>query len=179
MKYTNLLEKLVGLFTITGSSWVNLGFLTFFILILVLICMKKLSKKTGFILSLIGDIALITYTVVNQYKEVSQLMGNIMDHLFTDIYFPSIYVYLFIFLFINIVTIGSLLNIKKKGIYQTIHGICFLITNFMLALILDIISKNKIDVFSKSSLFSNIDLIILLELSVSIFGIWLISLGVI
>lgn len=179
MKYTNLLEKLIGLFTIAGKSWINLGFLLFFIVILVLICMKKLSKKKGFILSLIGDIALIVYTINTYETEVNKLIGNITDHLFTDIYFPSIYVYLFVFLFINIVTIGNLLNIHKKGIYQTIHGICFLVSNFILALILDIVSKNKIDVFSKSSLFSNTDLIILLELSVSIFIIWLVSLGVI
>ena len=97
MKYTNILEKFVSIFDITSDSWINLGFMVLFILIIVLLCMKKISKRTGFILSLVGDILLISYTIVTHYDAVSSLLDNIVDHMFLDIYFPSIYVYLFVF----------------------------------------------------------------------------------
>ena len=179
MKYTNLLEKLFNLFMIIKTSWINLLFLAFFIIILILLCTKKISKSKAFLLSLMGDILLIVYTVSNHYEKVTKLIDSIINRLFIDIYFPSIYVYLFVLIFINVITIGSLLNIRKNGIYKTVNGICFLITNFILALILDILSKNNIDVFKKSSIFSNTDLVILLEISIGIFIIWLLSLTVI
>ncbi len=179
MKYLNIIEKTISLFTIAKNSWVNLAFLGIAFLLLILLFMKKITKKTSFILVFLSYIILITYTIVTNFTTLSKTSNNMLDRLFTDIYFPSTYVYLFIFLFINIVTIGSLINIKKKSTYKTVNGIVFLVTNFIFVLILEIISSKKIDIFKKSSIFSNKDLIILLELSVSIFILWLLGLALI
>ncbi len=179
MKYLNILEKTINLFTIAKNSWINLVFLGISLLLLILLFMKKITKKTSFLVALLSYITLITYTIVTNFNILSKTGNNLLDQLFVDIYFPSTYVYLFVFLFINIVTIGSLINIKKKSTYKTVNGIVFLITNFIFVLILEIISNQKIDIFKKSSIFSNKDLIILLELSVSIFIIWLLGLALI
>ena len=46
--------------------------------------------------------------------------------------------------------------------------------NFVLTIILEMIAKNNIDIFSKESLFSNTSLVTLLEFSMSLFILWLI-----
>ena len=97
-------------------------------------------------------------------------------NIFLNIYFPSIYAYLFVILIINIFTITNILKPKGEKVYKTINGVTLTLTNFILILILEILAKNKIEVFNKASIFSNPTLITLLELSINIFIIWLISL---
>lgn len=179
MKYTNLFEKLIGLFNVTKDSGINLIFLGIILLFGCLTLNKKVSKRLSFIISTISIILLGSFVIIDNYKVLGKTFDNIMDNLFTNIYFPSTYVYLFIFLFMNIAIIGNLINIKSKSSYKTINGIYFVILNFIFVLILELISNKKIDIFKKTSLFSNTNLVILLELSVMIFVLWLISLAVI
>ena len=53
-----------------------------------------------------------------------------------------------------------------------------LVIDFILVLILEIIAKNQIDLFSKVSLFSNTSLVMLLELSVNVFITWIIIISI-
>ena len=80
-------------------------------------------------------------------------------------------------LIIDITGISISIGIASDNTYS--NGICFFVTNFIMVLILEVVSKNEIDIFSKESLFSNVDLVMLLEFSIGIFIIWLLSLAVI
>lgn len=179
MKYTSIFEKLFSLISIINTSLINLIFLGIIILATFLFLKKKISKKTCFILSTISTILLISYIIFNNGKVLGNVFDSIMDDLFTNIYFPSTYAYLFVYFFMNISILGSLINIKHKSTYKTIHGVFFIIINFLFALVLEFIANNKIDIFKKTSLFSNKNLIILLELSIMVFVFWLLSLGLV
>ncbi|MDD5826198.1 MAG: hypothetical protein PUD25_00290 [Bacilli bacterium] len=179
MKYTSIFEKLFSLISIINTSWINLIFLGIIILATFLFLKKKISKKACFILSTISTILLISYIIFNNGKVLGNVFDSIMDDLFTNIYFPSTYAYLFVYFFMNISILGSLINIKHKSTYKTIHGVFFIIINFLFALVLEFIANNKIDIFKKTSLFSNKNLIILLELSIMVFVFWLLSLGLV
>ena len=179
MKYTSIFEKLISLIQITASSAFNLIFIGVILFLLLFILKKKISQKVGFLLSLVS-LFLLTIGVVYQNQAVLGGVGDsIMNNLFTNIYFPSTYTYLFIYLFMNITIIAGFINIHKKGIEKTVNGYFFLIQNFIFVLILELIAQNKIEIFKKQSLFSNKNLIILLELSVIVFVLWLLSLGLI
>lgn len=179
MKYTSIFEKLFSLISIINTSWINLIFLGIIILATFLFLKKKISKKACFILSTISTILLISYIIFNNGKVLGNVFDSIMDDLFTNIYFPSTYAYLFVYFIMNISILGSLINIKHKSTYKTIHGVFFIIINFLFALVLEFIANNKIDIFKKTSLFSNKNLIILLELSIMVFVFWLLSLGLV
>lgn len=176
MTYTNILEKLLSIFNIISTSWVYIAFSIIAIILLILLGLKKISKKTCFILISIATKLVLGYITYIHYEIISNMINNIVDNIFLNIYFPSAYAYLFILLITNIVTIGNLLKPRGEKIYKTINGTCFIITNFILALILDIIAKNNIDIFKKESLFANTNLVTLLEFGVNIFIIWLVSL---
>ena len=179
MKYTSIFEKLFSLISIINTTWINLVFLGIIVLSIIFYSRKKLSKKTCFILSTISTFLLIGYVIFNNSSSLAPVFDSIMDDLFTNIYFPSTYAYLFVYFFMNISILGSLINIKHKSTYKTIHGVFFIIINFLFALILEFIASNKIDIFKKTSLFSNKNLIILLELSIMVFVFWLLTLGLV
>lgn len=179
MKYTSIFEKLFSLISIINTTWINLVFLGIIVLSIIFYSRKKISKKTCFILSTISTFLLIGYVIFNNSSSLTPVFDSIMDDLFTNIYFPSTYAYLFVYFFMNISILGSLINIKHKSTYKTIHGVFFIIINFLFALILEFIASNKIDIFKKTSLFSNKNLIILLELSIMVFVFWLLTLGLV
>ena len=169
MTYTTILEKLLTLINVISTSYIYIGFGIISILLLLLIIFKKISKKTCFIIISIITKLILGYTVYLYYDTISKLINDIVDNIFLNIYFPSIYAYLFVILIINIFTITNILKPKGEKVYKTINGVTLTLTNFILILILEILAKNKIEVFNKASIFSNPTLITLLELSINIF----------
>ena len=176
MTYTTILEKLLTLINVISTSYIYIGFGIISILLLLLLIFKKISKKTCFIIISIITKLILGYTVYLYYDTINKLINDIVDNIFLNIYFPSIYAYLYVILIINIFTITNILKPKGEKVYKTINGVTLTLTNFILILILEILAKNKIEVFNKASIFSNPTLITLLELSINIFIIWLISL---
>lgn len=179
MKYTSIFEKVACLSKIISSEIIYPIFLAILLMLVAMLFIKKIKNKKIFTLILISYITLFAITIVNNFKTLSKIFDSISTNLFTNIYFPSTYTYLFVLLVIDIVTITSLLNRKLEKVYKIVNTTCFLITKFILVLILDNIAKNNIDLFNKKSLFGNANLLVLLETSINIFIVWLIILFVI
>ena len=179
MKYTNFFDKMACLFKIIGSSSVYPIFLGMLVLLTIVLISKKIKDNKVIVLMIISYLMLFIITISNHSRSLSKVFDSIATNLFSNIYFPSTQVYLFTLLIIDIITITSMLNKKLDKAYRIANGICFFATKFVMALILDVVGQKKIDVFSKKSLFSNTDLVILLEISIGIFILWLVSLVVI
>ena len=177
MKYTSILEKLQYLFGFIKSSAVYIIFLSILSLLFVLFLTKKVKKNKFLVMTIILYLSLFIIVIFNNYQSLNTTFDSIITNLFTNIYFPSTYAYLFILAVVDIVTIISLFNIKGEKIYKVVNGICFGIIQFIFVIIMEIIAKNNIDIFSKSSLFTNTQLVAMLELSVNIFILWLVVLG--
>lgn len=176
MTYTNIFEKILVILDIISTSWIYIAFGLITILLVILLGLKKISKKTCFLLITTATKLVLGYTIYMYYEPINNMINLLVDNIFMNIYFPSAYAYLFILITINVVAIASLLKPRVEKVYKTVNGISLTITNFTLALILETIAKNKIDIFAKESLFTNTNLITLLEFSINIFIIWIISL---
>ena len=179
MKYTSILEKLECIFKLISSSVMYPIFLLFLTLLIVLLVTKKLKDKKGIILIIISYIILSIIVIKNNYIRLGKVFDDISTSLFTNIYFPSAYTYFFILIIIDIITIKSLLNFKEEKVYKITNSIFFFTIQFIFILIMDLVGKNNIDIFVKKSLFSNKNLVILLESSINIFILWLVSLLII
>ena len=179
MKYTGVLEKLECIYKLISSSIIYPIFLGFLAILILLLITKKLKNTKGLILTITSYIALSTTVIINNSKELGKVFDDISTNLFTNIYFPSAYTYFFILVIIDIITIKSLLNFKESKAYKITNSIFFFIIQFIFILIMDFIGKNNIDIFTKKSLFSSKSLIILLESSINVFILWLVSLLII
>ena len=117
--------------------------------------------------------------IVINYKELSEVFDNFMTIFFSNIYFPSVYVYVGTLLIVAIAFITSMFNKMLNKIYKIINGITFIMNNILLVIILNIIAKNKIDVFTPNDLYTNINLVAVLEISIGLFIVWVLSLVVV
>ena len=98
MTYTTIFEKILCIINIINTSWVYIIFSLISILLLILLGMKKISKKTCFILITLATKLVLGYTVYIYYDPISKMINSIIDNIFLNIYFPSAYAYLFILL---------------------------------------------------------------------------------
>ena len=179
MTYLSVLEKLQILFKMLLNYKVVLFGVAAVIIFSFLFLIKMISRKKYIIL--MGITLLITFiiSVIVNYKILSSTFDNFMTIVFSNIYFPSVYIYLLVSIIIWLSFIVSLLNKKVSKIYKMLNSIVFILNNILFIIILNIISQDKIDIFSNNSLYTNVNLVAILELSINLFILWFLSLSVI
>ena len=172
----SLLERLKLIFSLIFSSPLFLILLLGIAIMLVdSFIISKKSKKTK-IAYLIISILSITILLQNYYSSLFSVFDTIAKNIVTIIYFPSVLEYITILVISLIIIMVSLLSKKTNKKIKFINLLIFIIELFLFFLILDEISKNKIDLANKISVYSNVNLMALFELSVIIFAIWMIIL---
>lgn len=178
MTYLSIIEKLKILFNMMLDNKIVLIFSIAIIAISLLYFIKVISYKKSISLILIALIITLITSISTNYKVLSGTFDNFMTILFSNIYFPSIYVYLVILLISMIVFIVSLFNTILKKSYKIVNNIFFIMNSILFIVIINIIAKNKLDVFS-NTMYSNINLVSILEINMIIFLLWIGSLIVI
>lgn len=174
MKFTNIFEKIGMIFDMIISS--NLLIILVFLMIgaiLLKLTNKINNKKLGIILYLI-QLSGLVYMILTNTEYLSNLGNDIIDGIFMNFYFPSIYIYLVVFAFTFIIFMITLLNRYLANTYRVITNIYFYTFNFLFILFIYVICLNDINVFDKLSLFTCNSALILLELSMSLFFIYLV-----
>ena len=141
--------------------------------ILLKLTNKINNKKFGIILYLI-QLSGLVYMILTNTEYLSNLGNDIIDGIFMNFYFPSIYIYLVVFTFTFVIFMITLLNRYLANTYRVITNIYFYTFNFLFILFIYIICSNDINVFDKISLFTCNSALILLELSISLFFIYLV-----
>lgn len=173
MTYLNIIEKFKILFNTLLNFKSILIFLGLTLFLTILYIVKKLSSKRYIECTILSLIITLLYSILNNKKILSNTFDNFLTIFFRNIYFPSIYVYISILVIILLSTIVTLLNKRTKKVYKVINSSVFIINSALFILILNIIAKNKIDIFSISSLYTNTSLIVALEISTGLFLVWL------
>lgn len=172
MTYLNIIEKMKVLFDTLLDFKIILIFLGLVAILTILYTIKKLNGKR-YVLSIIMSLIIaLLISILDNQKALAKTFDNFTTIFFRNIYFPSIYVYISIIVIILISTVVTLLNKKTKKVYKIINSGAFITNSLLFTLILNIIAKNKIDVFSMNSLYTNTPLVVTLEISTSIFLIW-------
>ena len=111
--------------------------------------------------------------IVTKYMSViPTLVDNLINQIFLILYFPSIGVYMLLLIIINLGFIYSLIkNIHKS--YKILSGIISILMDLLFIFVINIILDNKIDITSEITLYTNSNLLVLLELSTALFVSWL------
>lgn len=179
MTYLSVIEKFKILFDMLLKFKLVFIFAILILLITFVYMFKKISSRKYMLIVSVLMILMFGVSIVSNYKILMDTFDNFSTIFFRNIYFPSIYVYIGILVFNFVVFITSVLSAKKKKIYKVINTINFILNNILFAIVLNIIAKNKIDIFSMSSLYTNTSLVAILELSIGTFAVWLFCLLVI
>lgn len=176
MTYLTILEKLKVLLDILLDYKLILISTITLIILTILYLVKLLNKKKYTLSIILTFILTFTISIISNYKVLSTVFDNFMTIFIRGIYFPSIYVYIITLFVVLIAFIMTILSTKLPKRYKLVNIITFIINNIFLAIVLNIIAKNKIDVFSINSLYTNTNLVVVLELNISMIILWILSL---
>ena len=169
MSYLSIVEKFKILFDMILDVKFIFIFLGVLVIATFLYLIKKIDNRKYIMIITLSLLLILGIDIVINYKELAEVFDNFMTIFFSNIYFPSVYVYVGTLLIVAIAFITSMFNKMLNKIYKIINGITFVMNNILLVIILNIIAKNKIDVFTPNELYTNINLVAVLEISIGLF----------
>ncbi|MBQ2946942.1 MAG: hypothetical protein IJE04_03730 [Bacilli bacterium] len=174
MNDVSLIEKIKTLMSIIASSPLFLFcfMIAVAVLILFIISIKKEKRVNKWIFISIWLI-LALLIIINHNKLFLKIIDNLFDAIFMVIYFPSATVYFIILFISNFFFILSLFRKKLSKKYKIINFIYTAITDLFLILIMDTIEINSIDIYNKISMYTNFNVMILMQLNSAIFISWI------
>ena len=173
MKYIELPQKISILTNLILESKILIVALMALLILTFMFVNKNIGKRKYFILTSICLVTSFVVTIITNSKPLLATFDNVMNNLFMNIYFPSVEFYIFILIVMIIFAINSMLNIKVNMAYKINNISMFFITFFLFISFLITIATNNIDIFDKTSIYTNQKSIVLLQLSTSIFAIWI------
>ena len=179
MSYLSIVEKFKILFDMILDVKFIFIFLGVLVIATFLYLIKKIDNRKYIMIITLSLLLILGIDIVINYKELAEVFDNFMTIFFSNIYFPSVYVYVGTLLIVAIAFVTSMFNKMLNKIYKIINGITFVMNNILLIIILNIIAKNKIDVFTPNELYTNINLVAVLEISIGLFVLWILSLIVV
>ena len=146
-----------------------IGILLIGFMIYCIITKKKIPKW----LYLVGWLFVIIFIIFRYTKLVPTLLDNLVDTIFKCLYFPSLGLYVSIVILSNIIFI--LLNIQKniRKSYRIVSLVTAVILNVLFIFVAGVMTKNKIDISTPINLYTNSTLLVLLQISMAIFLIFI------
>lgn len=169
----SLIEKFSMLMNLISSSYLFLicmiiGILALTYLIICTILNKKVNKLIFISVSVVVGILLF----INYGNIIIKVLDVILDSVFMALYFPSLPIYICVLLISNFIFITSIFNKEKIKAVKITNSINATVLNFLLILVIEVIRRNNINIYEEISLYTNSNLLILLELSMGIFLSW-------
>lgn len=170
----SFVEKIKMLMGLISSSYLFLAIMIICILILtLLIALTMLDKKVNKWVFIVISIILGVLLLINYGDIIIQVLDVILDSIFMALYFPNLPIYMSIVLISNTMFIISLFNKKQTKAKKITNTINAIFLDFLLILIIEVVRNNNINIYEEVSLYTNSNLLILLELSTAIFVSWI------
>ncbi len=174
MNDISLIEKVKALMNIIVSSPLFLFcfMMEISLLILFIISIKKEKKVNKWIFISIW-LVLTVIIVINYYSEVLKIIDSLFDELFMALYFPNIKVYFIILFISNFFFMFSFFRKKISKKFKIINFINALIVDLFLILIMDTVKSNSIDIYDQISMYTNFNVLVLMQLNSATFFSWI------
>lgn len=177
MEKLSFFDKLKVLLDVSLSSKLFLLVIAFIIFIgVVFYTTNKKNYKTTRTIYLVCMLFIVVFLIMSYYSSIGNLIDNLMNNIFILIYFPNLAVYVAALIISNVILLVSIFNYKVSRLIKNINITVYCILSYILALILSLISKYNLDVFSNESVYQNKSAQALIELSSVIFIVWILFL---
>lgn len=172
----SLLDKIKTVFNLVVDSPLFLILLLGIILMIVdILLISKKDRKTKIIYTIISFILIIFF--MNSYLEsLLKIFDTIIKNVVAIIYFPTVLEYVLMLIISIIILIVSIFSKRMNKIIKRINAFVLITNSFIFFLILDEIASSEVDLTNKISIYTNSSLMMLLELSLTIFIVWIIGL---
>lgn len=168
-------EKLKVLVDVSSSSGICIAtiFIIIFMAFMFLTTTKKNAKSSKKFYIGIYSI-LIGVIVINYYGSLSGMFDYMMNNFFIVFYFPNLAIYLFAIILTNIILFATIFNFKEDKLLKYINTTIYCMIHYLLVLILNVVTTNKLDVFDQASIYKCKEAAALISLTSVIFMTWII-----
>ena len=177
MNYIDIWDKLLLIVDLVCNNYIFLIFLGLLLLLMVLKVLKVIDAKKMYLGLVIVYMVIFLVILFSDKEVLFETFDDVVNTFFRNVYFPSVYFYMFMFIVINIGALISVFSSKIASVYKRINLAITMVINSLFLMLLNIIGTNRLDVFDKSSIYTDDYALTLLELSSFIFIAWLVSLG--
>lgn len=143
------------------------------LLILVIIGIKR-NKKVNKWLFVIGWLYFTSFLLISFSSSLLNITDNLINDIFIQILFPNLSTYIVIILITNIIFLMSFIIKKTPKTVKIINTIVYILIMFLTILILNLINKNNINVYERLTVYSDANLLLLIETVTILFCLWII-----
>ena len=168
-------EKLKVLVDVSSSSGICIAsiFLLIFMAALFLTTNRKNAKSSKKLYASIYILLLIVVFIV-YHDSLSTMFDYMMNNFFIVFYFPNLAIYLAAVIATNIILLVTIFNFREDKILKYLNTTIYCMIHYLLILILNVVAKNKLDVFDQTSIYKNTDASAIINLTSTIFIVWII-----
>ena len=168
-------EKLKVLVDVSSSSGICIAsiFLLIFMAALFLTTNRKNAKSSKKLYASIYILLLIVVFIV-YHDSLSTMFDYMMNNFFIVFYFPNLAIYLAAVIATNIILLATIFNFREDKILKYLNTTIYCMIHYLLVLILNVVAKNKLDVFDQTSVYKNTDASAIISLTSTIFIVWII-----
>ena len=170
----NILEQLsilIKLF-ISNKNVITISIIAFISLVLFGLLNHFNNRKITKIILITMYIVIFGLFIYFYNGELLTLIDYLINNIFILLFFPNLAVYTLVIITANVLMIRSLFKQCSK-VYKFISMLFFTLFNIVFYLIIDNIIRNKISVYEQLNIYTNSDLLILIQVSMYLFVIYL------
>lgn len=177
MSNMSFLDKIKILSDIISSSNIFIiAIIIFIILGFLFATTNKSNYKSSRKVYILMYLGIISIIFITYNSSLSKMFDYMMNNFFIAVYFPNLAIYLAAIIATNIITWVSIFDFKNSKILKVINVVVFCIIHYLLVLILNIITEKNLDVFTQTSIYGNKQVLALIELTSTLFVVWIIFL---
>ena len=177
MSKLSLGDKIGVLFEVSKSSYLYLVIVVLLLVLgFIILSTNKRNKKRNKIIYISSSIFIFAFIIISYHSSLGNIFDYMMNNFFIAVYFPNLAIYLAAIIATNIIVWISIFNFRTSEIIKRLNVTVYIIMNYLLALILNVVNASQLDVFEQSSVYGNKKATALIELSSYIFTLWIIFL---
>lgn len=151
----------------------------FLIILLMPVVLLLLKGKHGKKIFIAVYLLVIIFVLFIGNNVIFELFDNMMDGLFMTLYFPNFITLFVVVVLCSIIALISFFDKKMYKINKIINITGFAIVQFMFVLILTTVRSNNINIYADNALYSNSDVLTLMQLLMGAFALQIISILII
>ena len=177
MEQLSFSEKLKILVDVSSSSGICIAsiVLLLFMAFLFLTTTRKNAKSSKKFYITVYVVLIISFMGIYS-SSLKDMFDYMMNNFFIVVYFPNLAIYLAAIIATNIILWVTIFNFKEDKLLKFLNTFVYCIIHYLLILILNIVTKNKLNVFDQTSVYGNHEALALIGLTSTVFIVWIIFL---
>ena len=168
-------EKIINL--VSSDIIYALLFLIFLLLALYLMFSKKINSKEKRIIKIVYFL-ILACLIINYSSSFLSFLDYMINKIFLVIYFPNLAAYVVMILVATGIFLSSLFSKKISATIRNINIGIYIFILYFLFLLGQVVSNKNINVYSDLAVYQNEEMMVLIEITMILFSIWILGLSI-